>query len=231
MEQDLHITSPSPAPPVSGVTPCTDLADFLTIPLIRSPPATYEALRTIRVILSEAIYRQIITSCKGYVAVAALTGVMNVTLGCSISLGEVLGILCKFGSQYVEVIRPEGLWLVKDKSPSTVPNWFTFRPQSQVPIVHPPGAVARVPRQSQGLRSIIDHGQVTRSDVLRMALKYMLSAEVVIPVHGDWVEFHAFMGNLGTLEGFATDPVLAAMEITCGSHLIMKRHHWYCLPT
>ena len=110
--------------------------------------ATYEALRTIRVILSEAIYRQIITSCNGYVAVAALTGVMNVTFGCSISLEEVLGILCKFGSQYVEVISPEGLWLVKNKSPSTVPNWFTFRPQSQVPIVHPPGASARVPRQS-----------------------------------------------------------------------------------
>ena len=114
------------------------------------------------------------------------------------------------------------LWLVKNKSPSTVPNWFTFRPQSQVPIVHPPGAVARAPRQSQGLRSIIDHGQVTRSDVLRIAFKYMLSAEVVIPVHGDWVEFPAFMGNLGILEGVATDPVLVAMEINRGSHLIMK---------
>ena len=98
MEQDLNITSPSPPPPVSGVTPCTDLADFLTIPLIRTPPATYEALRTIRVILSEAIYRQIITPRNGYVVVAALTGVMDVTFGCSMSLEEVLVILCKFGS-------------------------------------------------------------------------------------------------------------------------------------
>ena len=53
---------------------------------------------------------------------------------------------------------------------------------------------------------------------MRMAFKYMLSAEVVIPVHGDWVEFRGFMGNLGILEGVATDPVLAAMEITGGSH-------------
>ena len=50
----------------------------------------------------------------------------------------------------------------------------------------------------------------------------MLSAEVLIPVHGDWVGFQAFMCNLGTLEGFATDPVVAVIEITCGSHLIMK---------
>ena len=41
VEQDLHIASPSPAPPVSGGTPCTDLADFPTIPLIHTPSATY----------------------------------------------------------------------------------------------------------------------------------------------------------------------------------------------
>ena len=146
MEQDIYATSPSPAPPVSGVAPVTDLADFLATPLIRMPPATYEALLTIRVILSEAIYRQIITSRNGYVVVAALTGVMDVTFGCRMSLDEILAILCKFGSQYVEVIRPDGLWLVRDKSPSAVPNWFTFRPQSQVPIVHPPDVGVWVPR-------------------------------------------------------------------------------------
>ena len=34
VEQDLHIASPSPAPPASGGTPGSDPADFLSIPLI-----------------------------------------------------------------------------------------------------------------------------------------------------------------------------------------------------
>ena len=137
-------------------------------------------------ILGEAKYGKIVPEIDGYLPVAALAAFMDVQYGWNISIDNLIDNLFLFGSQYVDLGRPKGLWLVKDKSRLTVPNWCTFRPHAQVPVVAPTDdAVEQSPRQAQDGVLVINRGEVNRTDVLRMALRYMKNAAAVDVVHED----------------------------------------------
>ena len=101
-------------------------------------------------ILGEAPYGKIVPEIDGCLPVAALAAFMDVKLGLNMGLDEIIDILSRFGSQYVDVGNPNGLWLIKGKSPLTVPNWSTFRSHAQVPVVAPTDdAVVQSPHQAQ----------------------------------------------------------------------------------
>ena len=118
--------------------------------------------------------------------------------GLNIGLDETIDIFFRFGSQYVDVGNPNGLWLIKDKSPLTVPNWCTFRSYAQVPVVAPTAdAVVQSPHQAQEGALVINRGDVNRSDVLRMAFKYMKNAKAGDVIQEHFVDFYTFFGILG----------------------------------
>ena len=88
-------------------------------PISHMPDSAFDALRTIRVILGDAKYCKIVPEIDGYLPVAALAAFMDVKYGLSISLDNLIDILSRFGSQYVDLVRPKGLWLVKRQIPSS----------------------------------------------------------------------------------------------------------------
>ena len=80
-------------------------------------------------------------------------------------------------------------------------------------------AVEQSPRQAQDGVLVIDRGEVNRTDVLRMAFRYIKNAAAVDVVHEDWVDFNTFICILGGLEGVATDPIKGFIALSACSHL------------
>ena len=149
-------------------------------------------------ILGDAKYGKIVTEIDRCLPVAALGAFIDVQFDLTMGLHKIIDILFRFGSQYVDVGNPNGLWLIKDKSPLTVPNWCTFRSHAQVPVVAPTDdAVVQSPHQAQEGALVINRGDVNRSDVLRMAFKYMKNAKAVDVIQEHRVDLYTFFGILG----------------------------------
>ena len=109
-----------------------DAAAFTTAPIVDVPAQVYNILRSIRVVLYEAIAAQLIKPSNGYSSIADLTGVMVTNYGSDMSIDEVSGVVTNFGSQYFDVCQLNGSLAFKDKAPLTVPCWFAFQTQIQL---------------------------------------------------------------------------------------------------
>ena len=108
-------------------------------------------------------YCKIVPEIDGCLPVAALAAFMDVKFGLNLGLDKIMDILVRFGSQYVDVGNPNGLWSIKDNSLLTVPNLCTFRSHAQVPVVAPTDdAVVQSPHPAQEGALVIDRGDVNR---------------------------------------------------------------------
>ena len=164
-------------------------------------------------VLGEATNEKIINPIDGFSSVAELTAVMDVKYGSNMSLGFVFCLLSQVGSQYVDLATLNGLWVVEDKAPLTVPGWYTFHPYSQLSVAVPTESAATPPlHQAQGERRVVSRGEVGRAYLMRMALKYVVSSAALDFVCNDCVDFDAFIGILGGLEGVVTQPVYGYID-------------------
>ena len=94
LEQNIDATCPSPAVSASQETPAVDgiidPAAFEVAPISQMPQDVCNAIRTIRVVLGEAIAETILTPSDGFSSVAELTAVMDVKNCSNMSLDLVL---------------------------------------------------------------------------------------------------------------------------------------------
>ena len=75
----------------SFVDGIVDTVAFEAVPLSQMHQDVYKAIRTIRVVLGEAIAEKIITPCEGFSSVAELTAVLDVKYGSNMSFDLVFG--------------------------------------------------------------------------------------------------------------------------------------------
>ena len=228
LKQSIDATCPSPAVSASQEAPAVDCiidpAAFEVAPTSQMPQDVYKAIRTIRVVLGEAITSKIITPSDGFSPVAELTAVLDVKYGSNMSLDLVLWLLSQFGAQYVDLTMLNGLWVVKDKAPLIVPGWYTFKQHSLLSVAVPTESAATPPfHPAQGERRVVNRGEVGRAYVMRMAFKYVVSSNALDFVCNDWVDFDAFICILGGLEGVVTQPVYGYIDAIQDPHLLVQK--------
>ena len=76
---------------------------------------------------------------------------------------------------------------------------------------------------AQGERRVVTRGEVGRAYVIRMALKYVVNSNALDFVCNDCVDFDAFIGILGGLEGVVTQPVYGYIDAIADPHLLVKK--------
>ena len=129
------------------------------------------------------------------------------------SLNTLLWLLSQYGSQYMDLTMINDLWMVKDKALLMVPGWHTFKQHCMLSVEVPTKSAVTPPlHPAQDERRIVNRGEVGRSYVMRMALKYMVSSNALDFVCNDWVDFEAFLCILGGLEGVVTQSMYGYID-------------------
>ena len=85
--------------------------------------------------------------------------------------------ISQFGSQYMDLTMINCLWVVKDKAHITLPGWHTFKQHCMLSVEVPAKSAVTLPlHPMQDERRIVNRGEVGRSYVMRIALKYIVSS-------------------------------------------------------
>ena len=102
-------------------------SSFAAIPFVDIPRHTLLVLRSIRVVLQEAIANYGISSFNGYAAVADLVLMMAASFQSDMIVDGVTELVNRFGDQFWDIRYVSGSLAIKDKSPLTVPSAFTYQ--------------------------------------------------------------------------------------------------------
>ena len=172
-----------------------DLGDpsYHSRPVVPMCAKTHEFLRLIRVLIRDMVDTLDMSNDSGFVTIGDLVQ-MLMAWGSDANEEQVLDLLTKVGSQFLDVLHDDTTILITDKAHESVPSIATFKSTpSHVPPEAPPHAtVAAIPR--------------TRSAVIQHALRWVISTGTLATSPNGAVEFNQFIDALGALEEFPLNP-------------------------
>ena len=175
----------------ASITPrlIVDLGDpsYHSNPVVPMCAKTHEFLRLIRVLIRDMVDILGMSNDAGFVTIGDLVQ-MLVAWGSDANDEQVLDLLTKVGSQFLEVRHDDTTILINDKSHESVPSIATFKstPSHVPPEALPHATVAATPR--------------TRSAVIQHALRWVISTGTLATSPNGAVEFNQFIDALGALD-------------------------------
>ena len=154
---------------------------------------THEFLRLIRVLIRDMVDSLGMSNDSGFVTIGDLVQIL-VAWGSEANEEQVLELLTKVGSQFLDVIYDDTTILIKDKSHESVPSIAAFKraPSHFRPEALPQATVAATPR--------------TRSAVIQHVLRWVISTGILATSTNGAVEFNKYIDALSALEELPPNP-------------------------
>ena len=131
-----------------------DLGDpsYHSNPVVPMCAKTHEFLRLIRVLIREMVDTLDMSNDAGFVTIGDLVQ-MLMAWGSDANEEQVLDLLTKVGSQFLDVLHDDTTILIKDKAHESVPSIATFKSTPSHVSLRPPPMRPWQPLRGQDLQS------------------------------------------------------------------------------